>query len=91
MYAFDKTLSDTDSIYCRTVTNSHQSSIFITQTNGDVANSLFGNNYASNDDVVLVVSKVNLIFNILAHYLGGTSYFKRSSSSKFPSLQASFA
>ena len=83
MYVFDKTLSDTDSIYCRQVTNSHQSSIFITQTNGDAAKSLFGNNYASDDDVVLVISRTNLLFNVLSHYLGSPRYYKRSSSSKW--------
>ena len=83
MYVFDKTLSDTDSIYCRQVTNSHQSSIFITQTNGDAAKSLFGNNYASDDDVVLVISRANLLFNVLSHYLGSPRYYKRSSSSKW--------
>ena len=83
MYVFDKTLSDTDSIYCRQVTNSHQSSIFIAQTNGDAAKSLFGNNYASDDDVVLVISRTNLLFNVLSHYLGSPRYYKRSSSSKW--------
>ena len=83
MNLYDKTLSDTDSIYCRGVTNSHQSSIFIAQTNNDAACYLFGNSYTSNSDVVLVLSKTNLSLNILAHYLAGDSYFKRSSSDKW--------
>ena len=83
MNLYDKTLSDTDSIYCRGVTNSHQSSIFIAQTNNDAACYLFGSSYTSNSDVVLVLSKANLSLNILAHYLAGDSYFKRSSSDKW--------
>lgn len=83
MNLYDKTLSDTDSIYCCGVTNSHQSSIFITQTNSEAAYYLFGNSYTSNTDVVIVLSRANLTLNILAHYLGGYSYFKRSSSSKW--------
>ena len=80
MNLYDKTLSDTDSIYCREVTNSHQTSIFITQTNSKAAYYLFGNSYTSNTDVVLELSCVNLLFNALSHYLGADSYFKRSSS-----------
>ena len=83
MNLYDKTLSDTDSIYCRGVTNSHQSSIFIAPTNNDAACYLFGSSYTSNSDVVLVLSKANLSLNILAHYLAGDSYFKRSSSDKW--------
>ena len=80
MNLYDKTLSDTDSIYCRETTNSHQSSIFVTQTNSEVAHYLFGNSYTSNTDVVLDLSRTNLIFNVVSHYLGVDSYFKRSSS-----------
>ena len=60
-----KQLADTDSIYCSSVTNSHQSSIFIAQTDSNEACSVFGNNYQSNMDVVIVLSKDNLLLNLL--------------------------
>ena len=83
MYTYEKPLSDTDSIYCRERTNSHQSSIFIAQTNGDVACSLFGDGYVSNMDVKILLSRTNLMLNLLSHFLGSVGYFKRSSAEQW--------
>ena len=83
MYTYEKTLSDTDSIYCRERTNSHQSSIFIAQTDGDVASSLFGDGYVSNMDVKVLLSRTNLLLNLLSHFLDSVSYFKRSSAEQW--------
>lgn len=78
-----KQLADTDSIYCSSVTNSHQSSIFIAQTDSNEACSVFGNNYQTNMDVVIVLSKDNLLLNLLSHYLGGVEYYERGTTTKW--------
>ena len=78
-----KQLADTDSIYCSSVTNSHQSSIFIAQTDSNEACSVFGTNYESNMDVVIVLSKDNLLLNLLSHYLGGVEYYERGTTTKW--------
>lgn len=78
-----KQLADTDSIYCANVTNSHQSSVFIAATDSIEACSVFGDNYESNMDVVIVLSKDNLRLNLLSHFLKGTTYYKRGSNTKW--------
>jgi hypothetical protein len=83
MKILEKVLSDTDSIYCQKPTSSHQSSIFIAQTNSDVATSLFGRDYESNMPVVVEFSKTNLLFNILFHFLEHVEYYKRGSEEKW--------
>lgn len=77
MQIYEKELSDTDSIYCAKPTNSHQSSIFIGPTDGPVPCGLFGANYVSDMDVVIELSRDNLLLNVLSHYLGGVKYKKR--------------
>ena len=83
MQVYEKELADTDSIYCQKPTNSHQSSIFIGPTDGDALCGLLGADYASDMDVVIVLSKANLLLNVLYHYLDGKTYFKRSGSNKW--------
>ena len=78
-----KQLADTDSIYCANVTNSHQSSVFIAATDSIEACSVFGDNYESNMDVVIVLSKDNLRLNLLSHFLKDTTYYKRGSNTKW--------
>lgn len=80
MQMYAKELSDTDSIYCAKPTNSHQSSIFIGPTDGPVACGLFGSNYVSDMDVVIEISRDNLLLNVLFHYLGSVKYKKRGTS-----------
>lgn len=77
MQVYEKELADTDSIYCLKPTNSHQSSIFIGPTDGDAMCGLFGDDYESDMDVVVVLSRTNLLLNVLHHYLDGKTYFKR--------------
>ena len=80
MQIYEKELSDTDSIYCAKPTNSHQSSIFIGPSDGPAPCGLFGANYASDKDVVIELSRDNLMLNVLSHYLGGVKYTKRGTS-----------
>lgn len=80
MQIFEKELSDTDSIYCVKPTNSHQSSIFIGPTDGPTPSGLFGADYVSDMDVVIELSRDNLMLNIMYHYLDGVKYKKRGGS-----------
>ncbi len=79
MQIFEKELADTDSIYCAKPTNSHQSSIFIGPTDGPAPCGLFGADYVSDMDVVIELSRDNLLLNVLYHFLCGTKYKKRGS------------
>ena len=79
MQAYEKELADTDSIYCLKPTNSHQSSIFLGPTGGSLTNALLGANYLSDSDVVIELSRENLLLNVLYHFLDGKTYYKRSS------------
>ena len=77
MQIYEKILSDTDSIYCAKPTNSHQSSIFIGQTNGEIPCGLFGADYVSDMDIIVELSRDNLLLNIMHHYLECKKYKKR--------------
>ena len=83
MQIFEKRLSDTDSIYCLKPTSSHQSSIFVGPTDGEVCRALFGNNYVTDMAVKIELSRDNLMLNALHHYLDGTKYTKRGSDEKW--------
>ncbi len=83
MQIFEKRLSDTDSIYCLKPTNSHQSSIFIGPTDGEVCSALFGNDYVTDMAVKIELSRDNLMLNVLHHYLDGAKYTKRGSDEKW--------
>ena len=80
MQIYEKELSDTDSIYCVKPTNSHQSSIFIGPTGSSELCALFGFDYASDMDLVIELSKDNLLLNVLYHYLDSVKYKKRGTS-----------
>lgn len=80
MQIYEKELSDTDTIYCVKPTNSHQSSIFIGPTGSSELCALFGFDYASDMDLVIELSKDNLLLNVLYHYLDSVKYKKRGTS-----------
>lgn len=78
--SLEKQLADTDSIYCTKVTNSNQSSIFISNIGEPELDVLFGENYRSNDIVRLRLDKRNLAFVAVSHVIDGRAWFKRKSS-----------
>lgn len=75
--SLEKQLADTDSIYCTKVTNSNQSSIFISNLGEQELDVLFGQNYQSNDIVRLHLNKRNLAFVAISHVIDGRIWFKR--------------
>lgn len=77
MQIYEKILSDTDSIYCAKPTNSHQSSVFIGPTDGEITYGLFGSDYCSDMDIVVEFSRDNLLLNLLYHCNEGVKYKKR--------------
>lgn len=78
--ALEKQLADTDSVYCTKVTNSNQSSIFISNLGDAELDVLFGADYKSDDEVRLRLDKRNLAFNAVAHAIDGKTWYKRKSS-----------
>ena len=78
--ALEKQLADTDSVYCTKVTNSNQSSIFISNLGDAELDVLFGADYKSDDEVRLRLNKRNLAFNAVAHAIDGKTWYKRKSS-----------
>ena len=80
MQIYRKELSDTDSIYCEKPTNSHQSSIFLGPTGSSELYALLGSDYASDMDLVIELSRDNLLLNVLYHYLDSVKYKKRGTS-----------
>lgn len=81
--ALEKQLADTDSVYCTKVTNSNQSSIFISNLGAAELDVLFGANYKSDDAVRLRLNKRNLAFNAVSHVVDGRAWYKRKSSEKW--------
>lgn len=81
--ALEKQLADTDSVYCTKVTNSNQSSIFISNLGAAELDVLFGANYKSDDAVRLRLNKRNLAFNTVSHVVDGRAWYKRKSSEKW--------
>ena len=81
--ALEKQLADTDSVYCTRVTNSNQSSIFISNLGAAELDVLFGANYKSDDAVRLRLNKRNLAFNAVSHVVDGRAWYKRKSSEKW--------
>ena len=81
--ALEKQLADTDSVYCTKVTNSNQSSIFISNLGAAELDVLFGANYKSDDAVRLRLNKRNLAFNVVSHVVDGRAWYKRKSSEKW--------
>ena len=77
MQIYEKILSDTDSIYCAKPTNSHQSSVFIGPTDGEITYGLFGSDYCSDMDIIVEFSRDNLLLNLLYHCNEGVKYKKR--------------
>jgi hypothetical protein len=77
--ALEKQLADTDSIYCTKVTNSNQSSIFISNLGDAELDVIFGAGYKSDDEVRLRLNKRNLAFNAVAHAIDGKTWYKRKS------------
>ena len=78
--ALEKQLADTDSVYCTKITNSNQSSIFISNLGDTELGVLFGSDYKSDDKVRLRLDKRNLAFNAVAHAIDGKTWYKRKSS-----------
>ena len=78
--ALEKQLADTDSVYCTKITNSNQSSIFISNLGDTELGVLFGSDYKSDDKVRLRLDKRNLAFNAVAHAIDGKMWYKRKSS-----------
>ena len=81
--SLEKQLADTDSVYCTKVTNSNQSSIFISNLGATELDVLFGANYKSDDAVRLRLNKRNLAFNAVSHVVDGRAWYKRKSSEKW--------
>ena len=81
--ALEKQLADTDSVYCTKVTNSNQSSIFISNLGDSELDALFGADYKSDDAVRLRLNRRNLAFNAVAHVVDGRTWYKRKSSDKW--------
>ena len=81
--ALEKQLADTDSVYCTKVTNSNQSSIFISNLGDSELDALFGADYKSDDPVRLRLNRRNLAFNAVAHVVDGRTWYKRKSSDKW--------
>lgn len=79
----EKQLADTDSVYCTKVTNSNQSSIFISNLGNSELDALFGADYKSDDAVRLRLNRRNLAFNAVAHVVDGRTWYKRKSSDKW--------
>ena len=72
--ALEKQLADTDSVYCTKVTNSNQSSIFISNLGDSELDALFGADYKSDDAVRLRLNRRNLAFNAVAHVMDGRTW-----------------
>ena len=81
--SLEKQLADTDSVYCTKVTNSNQSSIFISNLGATELDVLFGANYKSDDAVRLRLNKRNLAFNAVSQVVDGRAWYKRKSSEKW--------
>lgn len=81
--SLEKQLADTDSIYCTKVTNSNQSSIFISNLGEAELEVLFGANYGNDDAVRLCLDKRNLAFNAVAHTLDGKTWYKRKTTERW--------
>lgn len=81
--SLEKRLADTDSIYCTKVTNSNQSSIFISNLGEPKLDILFGAGFKSDDPVRLRLSRRNLALNAVSHVVDNGTWYKRKSTDKW--------
>ena len=87
----NKTLQDSDSLYCVSDDcTSNQTSFFIGQTTDAAAlaemNALFGDGFADNDYIEMLLTKRGLIKNLLCHFIRQTRCFKRKDSHGAPPI-----